>query len=299
MAAGRAATAALLVGTTLLAPVVASVLKLHVDRPRQQVVVPLVVETSASFPSGHTLTAVGAYGLLAVVLWQRRHRPVAVLAGTWAGMVAASRVYLGAHYPSDVLASVVYGIGLLVVVALVDSRLRRGWPRRAGQPPDPRALRPAALWERTAAGALTSAAYAVLLGPGLVVLADSAAGQGRLLLAAPLLVAGLVGASAHDLWFVPRHSATVGHLALGLRVVDPGSGRPAGPDEAVTRWALGIGSAVLLVLPLLLAVDLVLVALRPDHRALHDLLAGTAVVRRRPGGRRTCPAGPRAGLSSD
>ncbi len=93
-----------------------SVLKLIFARPRPNLFPPLVVEHSYSFPSGHTMAAIAYYGLLALVLWQRGRRGWAILAGLWVPLVALSRVYLGAHYPSDVLASLAVGTIWLVIV---------------------------------------------------------------------------------------------------------------------------------------------------------------------------------------
>ncbi len=100
------------VGTFLLN----SLLKFIFARPRPDLFPPLVVEHSYSFPSGHTMSAIAYFGLLALVLWQRGRRGWAVLAGLWVPLVALSRVYLGAHYPSDVLASLAIGTIWLVIV---------------------------------------------------------------------------------------------------------------------------------------------------------------------------------------
>jgi undecaprenyl-diphosphatase len=93
-----------------------SLLKLLFARPRPNVFPPLMTETSYSFPSGHTMSAVAVYGLLALLLWQRGKRGWAALAGWWVLLVAISRVYLGVHYPSDVLASLALGGIWLIIV---------------------------------------------------------------------------------------------------------------------------------------------------------------------------------------
>lgn len=93
-----------------------SQLKLLFARARPNIFPPLVVEHSYSFPSGHTMSAVAVYGLFALLLWQRRRYGWAILAGLWVPLVALSRVYLGAHYPSDVLASLALGTIWLVIV---------------------------------------------------------------------------------------------------------------------------------------------------------------------------------------
>lgn len=112
-------------GATLLN----SLIKTVFARPRPAVFDPLVVERSYSFPSGHTSTAIGFYGLVAVLLWQSDHRGWALLPGLWVLVVAFSRVYLGVHYPSDVLASLALGVVWIAVVILV-----YGWFLRRASP---------------------------------------------------------------------------------------------------------------------------------------------------------------------
>ncbi|MEJ2747455.1 MAG: phosphatase PAP2 family protein, partial [Anaerolineae bacterium] len=68
-----------------------SLLKLLFARPRPNIFPPLVVEHSYSFPSGHTMSAAAVYGLLALLLWQRRRYGWAVGAGLWVPLVALSR----------------------------------------------------------------------------------------------------------------------------------------------------------------------------------------------------------------
>ena len=70
-----------------------------------------------SFPSGHTSTAFAtATSLtLATKKWY-----VAVPAYAWASGVAYSRMYLGVHYPSDILGGMVIGIGSSLLVWKVD-----------------------------------------------------------------------------------------------------------------------------------------------------------------------------------
>lgn len=104
---GIASVAALAVsmGTTY-------VLKKAIDRPRPSekypFIQPYVVETGPSIPSGHTTAAFSAATslCLAVPKWY-----VIVPAYAWASTVAYSRMHLGVHYPTDVLAGAVIGAG--------------------------------------------------------------------------------------------------------------------------------------------------------------------------------------------
>lgn len=97
-------------------------LKLLFERPRPDVFPPVMAESSFSFPSGHTASAVAFYGVLAVFLWEDRRRGLALLCGLWVLLVAFSRVYLGVHYPSDVLASFSLGVVWVILVILNDER---------------------------------------------------------------------------------------------------------------------------------------------------------------------------------
>ncbi|MES2413308.1 MAG: phosphatase PAP2 family protein [Pseudomonadota bacterium] len=70
---------------------------------------PLLALVTYSFPSGHTAAATLFYGVLAAylvkVLQRRWYLAVLLLTAAMVLLVALSRVYLGVHYPSDVLAA--------------------------------------------------------------------------------------------------------------------------------------------------------------------------------------------------
>jgi membrane-associated phospholipid phosphatase len=62
-------------------------------------------ETTFSFPSGHAMGSATLAWVLLLLVWHTRWRwPVATMVAAFAGAVAFSRVYLGVHYPSDILA---------------------------------------------------------------------------------------------------------------------------------------------------------------------------------------------------
>ncbi len=95
-------------------------LKLFFAKPRPQLWTPLIVEHSYSFPSGHALGSAVLYGFLAVLLADRypRYRVVIYsIALIIVGSIGLSRLFLGVHYPTDIMAG--YSIGLLWSISCV------------------------------------------------------------------------------------------------------------------------------------------------------------------------------------
>ena len=79
-----------------------------------------------SFPSGHTTGATIAFGLLAYWSWLSLPRAWSIVAAISAGilifLVGVSRIYLGAHFPSDVVAGwLLGGVGLVATILLLQS----------------------------------------------------------------------------------------------------------------------------------------------------------------------------------
>ena len=93
-------------------------LKYIFHRPRPHFDDPILALTSYSFPSGHTMAATVLYGVLAALLVakiKRRSFRVLVILGAMLliGLVGFSRMYLGAHYLSDVLGAIAEGLAWL------------------------------------------------------------------------------------------------------------------------------------------------------------------------------------------
>lgn len=112
-------------------------LKSAFERVRPRFDDPLLELGTYSFPSGHTAASVAFYGVLAAFLVSRtcdtRRRAACVAVAIAAvALVAFSRLYLGAHYLSDVLAAMCSSTAWLVLClatghALARGRLARRW----------------------------------------------------------------------------------------------------------------------------------------------------------------------------
>jgi len=126
----QARTAALLATTMIGMAVLDITLKLAFHRPR-----PLAyfgpTPTTYSFPSGHAMGSVCFYGVLAAILAARasgRRAKWCIWMGAvlLIGLIGYSRIYLGVHYPSDVIAGYCAGAVWVGAVASLDHILKDG-----------------------------------------------------------------------------------------------------------------------------------------------------------------------------
>ena len=114
----RCRAAAVTLGLLVASAVTVDILlKLAVDRSRP--LDPVVDTGLGSFPSGHVIHAVVIFGLLPILLWAVTQSRAYLVAGFAVFVVAVvavavSRVALGAHWPSDVIASLFIGASLLL-----------------------------------------------------------------------------------------------------------------------------------------------------------------------------------------
>jgi membrane-associated phospholipid phosphatase len=113
---------AIFVGLAFLgAQVLSSGMKLGFQRERPFFPDPLATESTFSFPSGHSLVSLAVYGSIALVLAQRlsRRGDRMLLLGATTVLVLAigfSRLYLGVHFLSDVLAGFAAGAAWLALL---------------------------------------------------------------------------------------------------------------------------------------------------------------------------------------
>lgn len=111
-------------------------------RPRPGLWQSIAPETTYSFPSGHAMGAMTLACVVVLLCWGVRSRwgwhwrwPVTLIAATFVLLVGLSRVYLGVHYPSDILAGWAAALAWAVgVYALVFTGTLRPWQPRAPRP---------------------------------------------------------------------------------------------------------------------------------------------------------------------
>lgn len=125
--AGIASSNMRLVATGAIIPLtvlIGALLKLSFERarPLTEYAMNMKLQTF-SFPSGHSSGSMIAYGILAYIAFSRLPAPWNFIVGgvllVVPLMVGLSRVYLGAHFPSDVIAGWILGLLALAFVVLV------------------------------------------------------------------------------------------------------------------------------------------------------------------------------------
>ncbi|MDB4907414.1 MAG: phosphoesterase PA-phosphatase related protein [Gemmatimonadetes bacterium] len=120
-------------GTQVGGEVLQYALKTSVHRTRPQYAAQFLHGHSYSFPSGHTMGTTICYPLLMVVLtaalnWKPARRiGMHVLAVAIIAAVGFSRLYLGVHYPSDVMGGLAAGLGWLAACLIGINWAREHW----------------------------------------------------------------------------------------------------------------------------------------------------------------------------
>jgi membrane-associated phospholipid phosphatase len=95
-----------------------TILKISFSRERPTIVEGITEVHSLSFPSGHAMSSMAVYGCVAYLVGRLEPKPhvkhtVWIVAGIVIALIGISRMYLGVHYPSDVLAGYLGGLGWL------------------------------------------------------------------------------------------------------------------------------------------------------------------------------------------
>lgn len=104
-----------------------TILKNTLRRPRP-IDYRLIEETGYSFPSGHSMASMAFYGLLIYLIYKNIKNKylkwsLIIFLGTLIVAIGASRIYLGVHYTSDVLAGFLISIAYLILYTSIVSKL--------------------------------------------------------------------------------------------------------------------------------------------------------------------------------
>lgn len=107
-------------------------------RPRPDLKNPLLTLTTYSFPSGHTMATTVFYGTLCAFVISRvrgfHWRALAIVVSLlMIALVGFSRIYLGVHYLSDVLAAIAEGLAMLAFSFVVVDSVQRRLSRKPGR----------------------------------------------------------------------------------------------------------------------------------------------------------------------
>jgi undecaprenyl-diphosphatase len=126
----KRASAVLLLASVIGGSILSQIMKALFDRPRPEVVPHLMEEFSMSFPSGHAMMSAVLYLTLGALLaraQERRWQQVYILgvAIAVAFIVGISRVYLGVHWPTDVLGGWSVGAAWAMMCLLAASWFER------------------------------------------------------------------------------------------------------------------------------------------------------------------------------
>lgn len=101
------------------AAIVSFTLKVLFQRTRPELWPHLVDESGYSFPSGHAMMSSAFALAIIVLLWPTRWRWLAIiLGGVYVGIIGLSRLYLGVHFPTDIVAGWCVSLAWVVIVAV-------------------------------------------------------------------------------------------------------------------------------------------------------------------------------------
>ncbi|MFC3718211.1 phosphatase PAP2 family protein [Deinococcus metalli] len=90
-------------------------MKVLFHRPRPELWTRMVNETGPSFPSGHTTVAAALVTFLVLLAWRTPWRwPTLIVGAAYAALMGYSRMVLGVHFPTDVLAGWLTGVACVL-----------------------------------------------------------------------------------------------------------------------------------------------------------------------------------------
>ena len=106
------------------------VLKLIVARGRPLPPLAAIDAPGYSFPSLHAACAIATYGFIAFIIWKLLHpphhrMPLIIILAILIGLIGFSRMYLGVHYPSDIVGGYTVGAFFLWFATFITIRLER------------------------------------------------------------------------------------------------------------------------------------------------------------------------------
>jgi undecaprenyl-diphosphatase len=130
LSVGKRGTALLVGGAVGSGAILSALLKLGFDRPRPDLIAHLSHAYSSSFPSGHAMLSAVTYLTLGVLLaraHERRRTKIIVMTYgvTFTVLIGLSRIYLGVHWPTDVMAGWALGAAWAAVWWLIAWQLQR------------------------------------------------------------------------------------------------------------------------------------------------------------------------------
>ena len=114
----------------LLVTIVNKSIKHIIQRPRPEDILHLVNEGGFSFPSGHSITSMFVYSMLLYLIQthvrnRKLRAALSIIAAIGIVLVGPSRIYLGVHYPTDVLAGWCLGFAALMFGIEILKRVER------------------------------------------------------------------------------------------------------------------------------------------------------------------------------